>query len=1854
VVRHGELWAVILSSSTDLLNFENLVNLDITPSVFPLFLNKKFKKSTMKDKSIFSKSFWTALLVVSLTQWGWSQIIINVNLNPPYSPYVADYLALKGKAVATLVNTSASEYRIKLAGSIEGVQNGITGRTNPDYRPPQPIILRGGETKIIIADNDVFGIKRSDIITNLTEQQQNGMILSGILPEGDYRYCIQALEYQSGQLLSQPGAGCTIVSIRYPEAPLLVAPNCGGEVFQTEPQNTTFTWSPIVNKPTLSQLVYDLYLLKLPDGGQQDPQDLMNAAIKFNSGNPIKRTNILTSNYIFSAADATLLTGRYAWAVVVRDVIGRAVFQNNGISAVCTFTLRDKDGLDGEIIPPPALRPICNCNIPFPIDNTGKNSTVRSGTVVKVGNFDMTIATVTPIGKKLKGTGKINLPVVNSSFIPVRVDFDGMTVNAAGQMLEGKVTAIQRPNGAGLMPNADPLSPKLLPFSSQQAQNLGDYFKANATQTVSQATAVGRSIGLEMPLGIDKNSSPYTIALMDIRLTPFEAVFDAAVTIPLPDGNTTIALGAKDVCVSPTNLCGTALLYLSQDLNMSAIGLNLKGADPRDLARNPGTYVVFDRDGFKSFHIKAEYTFPAGTILRKDNDAQVAAVLEADCQKWTDWIASISMPEFYINGMKDFSFNMESGAFYDHSSLKNPENLPTITEKPNLSTPDWTGFFLPSLKVRMPEAFKSIDNKPITFSANNLIIDNNGKVSGSLNASNIITLDQGSLGGWYFSMDRIGLDFINNSITKGGLYGKVILPISGDKTNDVGSQLDYSCTLSNPAGNLAFQFAIQPKNDLKVPLFIAAANLKQSSSIIITVDGAGFNATADLAGDLSIDTRVKPIGKIDFKLIEFEQMWVSTQAPYFRMKVSALNSPQRYMSGEDKEGDAGGFPVGISDIAPIMNGLNVGIQFTIGFKLADISLAPSASTTLTFWSQINFAGGRPKWGFERVAVNKIMVEGKLGPVKVEGSVEFFDSDPKFGDGIGGRLKATFLGAGAIESKALFGKTGGFSYFYLDMNYSSFPPKIPLSVLPPISIGGFGGGVYYNLKQNPLGSNIDPNANPKDRYTPENGTMGILGTIILADNTGEMYSFKGTLNFTMTHKFEPLTATININGAIFPVDPTDPFQNAAIKVTGSIGYDFRQEVLDARLSTEISMGPLYSEKKDNIFQLHVDFINDKGYLKIGNPDQRLPLKLPGLPPIASAPELRAYLMIGNDGIPSVPVPPIDIVNALKERGYGDYSGSRTDAGGFTIVFGGAMGLAKTKFKFLFVKLEAAAEAGFDVSLKHYDTDCTGKKGKIGFEGWYATGQIWAYVHGGMSVFIDVFGLDEEFEVGSITAGALVRGGFPNPIYAKGIVFLTYRALGGRIRGGVDFNFGFGESGVSECNAQQTDVLRGIKIIGSIDPKLNEEKVDIGKNISVALNLPLEEPFNVETINANGKKKTEAYRIVIEKMELRNVTNGKDDFFASVDPSVADAEQKINAVRSNDNSVVTFYTKKAFESQSYYRLILVFKCVKDATDEDIPGTKSQSVDEHYSSAYIFKTGDCLETIERKIVYTNPLPMQRFFMKGEGNRGFIQLDKSGYCIAGNNPLTRTTTELVFYDGTDTQKSIAKLEGSFITFTIPSLKMNNFYKMSIIQTHKPISSNLTMSLDSTSDNLYTRLGGLQRANLTTSILQGQDNSTVVSSLWTTYFKTSSYNTFSEKMAAFGSNANAIKTGGTYIGNYVVGERFDEYDAVGYPRTIEQEVIHDPLVYIKESRSSQMGAASTPWMDYVGGIYNTMEGLRQIYLGRIDNTDKREIKYWKPFPLKDYILITNYLPRLSIGEIPLSVRGIDISYRKVWGQLGQ
>jgi hypothetical protein len=292
-------------------------------------------------------------LVFVLQQLVAQQVLITIGVTPPFSPYLSNYTSTDAnKIFMTLQNTTNRTIQLRLTGSAVG-DNGVSIKSKPGFISSSSITLTPFQVRQMngTALSEVFDLNNFDV----TGIDRNTLARTLRLPEGNYNLCVQAVDYNSGQLLSGGAPlGCTLLTIAYPEPPVLVSPLPGDSVNSATPQALVFSWMNPGSVPVGTE--YTLQLQEMPQPNANPNQVL--AAASF----PLLSQRVKTTSYVYSVGNLALKKGsKYAWRIVASDPSGRITFKNNGVSAAGVFgygrSTPEVSGITDKIAvtPPPKI-----------------------------------------------------------------------------------------------------------------------------------------------------------------------------------------------------------------------------------------------------------------------------------------------------------------------------------------------------------------------------------------------------------------------------------------------------------------------------------------------------------------------------------------------------------------------------------------------------------------------------------------------------------------------------------------------------------------------------------------------------------------------------------------------------------------------------------------------------------------------------------------------------------------------------------------------------------------------------------------------------------------------------------------------------------------------------------------------------------------------------------------------------------------------------------------------------------------------------------------------------------------------------------------------------------------------------------------------------------------------------------------------------------------------------------------------------------------------------------------------------------------------------------------------------------
>lgn len=921
---------------------------------------------------------------------------------------------------------------------------------------------------------------------------------------------------------------------------------------------------------------------------------------------------------------------------------------------------------------------------------------------------------------------------------------------------------------------------------------------------------------VQLPLGIAKNvgSSQVIIAIDSASFYYNKATFNAYAAIDFPGSADKIAFRAQNVEFNPKGIIGGDLARLVLVSNHRIrinpnVTLVLKAYD--------GNYIMWNCNGFEKIHLKGYFEFSRNIIMPDTTSSNgvggggvVTASFEIETNDLHNFIAQVSISPFVLKNVRDVSFSVLE-ATVDMSEISNTQNM-SFPAGYNLNGTAvmWQGFYLKQLKIKLPKVLsqKNQGRKEITVS--DFLIDNSG-VSGKFQVSNLLTLGQGDMSGWGFSITLLGLNLVQNHINGGSIAGELEIPISDE------TQFGYSAIISeNPSTKETdFKFTINPKNGIKANLFSAKVDLYNTSTITVIKVGQQFKPEANLNGIITFNSS-------NFKgaNLKFQNIHIITERPIFIGGTFAYTSAnQTGTSGtianngdtSSANNSAAGFKIGINTIAfqfsqfaPPSIYVNVGLQFIQEDDGGGLG-ATCGILLKTKYKDSYLADGSvmqlDKLKFDKVQITDISIDVETQAFGLKGYVIFFDNDPSFGKGFMGGVKINIKSVGVlVDINAAFGSKTTYKYFYVD-GAVKLPNAIPMCYA--LGLWGFKGGLYYHMRPTitlPLKDGMvslmqSPQAALAMQHLPyvpdstasigfKAGIMfGLMGKDDVFNGDIELeVQFNNTGGLDLVRLKGDVALMCSINDKM-----SKPSNQIPIHGTTDVYYDFVNEVFHMTNTVTFNIqGGVLSGGGQNVIHKEAS----KWYLYIGKPSARVNINVYNLVNVTS------YFMVGTEVEP-MPPPPSYVGVA-----YGDGRNMESVSAGNGFVAGAALQVDIDKqfgFDFFQVYYWLHGGAGFDIMLGKYKSPwhCNGRNGPPGFRGWFAQGQVWAYVNGGVGIRGDIevniagLSVSKEFDyvLASINIAAILAGKAPNPIYVEGAVHADYNILE-VVNGSFDFNFNAG--------------------------------------------------------------------------------------------------------------------------------------------------------------------------------------------------------------------------------------------------------------------------------------------------------------------------------------------------------------------------------------------------------------------------------------------------------------------------------
>ncbi|MEL6835481.1 MAG: fibronectin type III domain-containing protein [Bacteroidota bacterium] len=1446
--------------------------------------------------------------------------------------------------------------------------------------------------------------------------------------------------------------------------------------------------------------------------------------------------------------------------------------------------------------------------------NTTPIESLEFGSVVDLGGFEFRITQADQNADdpdSWDGTGLVIVPWLGLRIIST---FEGLYVNELNEVYDGEVVALE--DGWGQLTDimtpeeveeeqADDPEPTLcgevyVPFGggdeeeeeeeAEEEEAEEEEEEADELDTDALLAHLG-GVFLPVTLGEDPNM----IVIESMSFGPTGASLNAFMSADIPMADRHVAF-TTTTNFHPGGLLGESNLVLANDQVIEItdkIIMTIAGGDD--------SYVAWNCEGVSAIGMAGEIAFCRDLIVPVDTDTWerqdegfVTASFLTNMPSWGEFVAEVSMSPFELPDLQDWAWTVESAVF-DFSDSTTPESVvfpedyghPDVESEEGADSPLWTGFYLSALNIKLPESFNDGDD-PIEVAATNIIIDYTG-FTGTVSATNLLSLDQGRVGSWAFAIDSLEIGVISNQFEHAALAGEVEVPALDDP-------LAYGCLIQPSQG---YFFSIALTEDVGMSAWQAQLELYADTEISLEylTEEREFTASAVLHGMASMNSSVgsnksaDAPDKLVIPSVAFQDFELSTAAPY----LITIGSWQ--LAGEEGEPiSLAGFPVNINELSLTQEEEIVTLLINAEINLMndnDGGFAAGGQVRLMCGIEINDAG-RQVWNFEGVEVDELFLDVSGPGYSLYGSILFYEDTPDYGSGFRAAIEASFDPSLTVEAIVQFGEVDDYRYWFADA-MASFNPGIQIGTTG-LALYGFGGGASYHMTRAGMddveleeGEEEDPEEAESDigmslsgvQYIPdESAGIGIRARLGIGLSARE--TFNADVMFEIIFNANGGLSQIAFEGdARFLTPPAE--EDPAIRAILAMNYDFENDAFHAQLDMYINIagGVVSGAYDDNLAGtgiIHAD--PSLWYIHLGTPDNRIMLSY-DLGPLAdlagTSPDddvegadgaqidwgnmgllLTAYLDAGMN-LPAFPALPPEVTDILGEITVINPDDPRFQ-GGSGLMFGASMQLTVPDISFLAFYAEFSAGAGFDVMMLNLGeaARCAGNETSsepIGINGWYATGQVWGYVEGAIGLHVDIFGVSGDFEILSLAAAAVLAAQLPNPMWMKGIVGGRYSILGGLVKGRCRFEFELGE----KCEIVGASPLAGIELIGSTQPNENDtEDVDVFSRPQVTFNLPIGDIFELRDDEGNLTQ----YRPSLYEFDITNV---------------ATSEVVTGTINWNDNNdvvvltpydILTGYTEYSFS-------------VRVRFEKRPEGSSSWSVllDENntpleQTAEFSFTTGGAPDYIpHHNIAYSYPVIDQFNFLKSESGNGYLQLKQGQpYLFKSEASFALDAAdwnqELVFY-----QNNGEASAGSFsynnstrrVAFSIPSSSLANNTVSQIALMNKPVvasSDEVDENVAELEQELLSYQNDESDGEYTTIVVEAKVAESQLTDLkekdfYSAHFRTSLYNTFNEKMDALDFSSNwflplFINEGSSVtidrFGVYAAGnEYFDEFDQEGY-----------------------------------------------------------------------------------------------------------
>jgi len=370
-------------------------------------------------------------------------------------------------------------------------------------------------------------------------------------------------------------------------------------------------------------------------------------------------------------------------------------------------------------------------------------------------------------------------------------------------------------DGSGLIPSSllnDIHVDNFIPddLSESLAQQIADHVGSNNNWLSQEDNG---NAARQLPFGFQAGGMELIFTGMEFG--PQGAVLSIVSKIDLSEaqGTRSLLFVGKNICLDTETLGVDANLILGNDQSFTlAPGSELifRGGDNN-------TSIQWNENGIQQFAIDGALSFD--DVLVETSGGPLEAAFTADVMDYEDWTATVTLnqEDWSIPGLDNFGLALSEGEIiYDHSysSSVNGFSLPDthpMAGNENL----WQGIYIPGLDFEFPSGIDA------SVGIEDILLESEGLWMDVAVQGNLLSIDDGTAGGWPFGITGLTLDVRASSLESASFSGQVRIPISEET-------LDFTVPIG-PGEE--WHFALDEGSALSVDMWVAQMELLENSSV---------------------------------------------------------------------------------------------------------------------------------------------------------------------------------------------------------------------------------------------------------------------------------------------------------------------------------------------------------------------------------------------------------------------------------------------------------------------------------------------------------------------------------------------------------------------------------------------------------------------------------------------------------------------------------------------------------------------------------------------------------------------------------------------------------------------------------------------------------------------------------------------------------------------------------------------------------------------------------------------------------------------------------------------------------------